>query len=114
VTVLTDEADALAVGEEIASTSRDPQTLVSLTIRLQADQIQLFEIVQADIGRPRQTDVRVFEVLSRTLALRGGELLVDLRLRQLPGRVPVDIDFRVTEDGVQRITESGAVRIVEA
>lgn len=90
-TVLTEEADALALGEEVASTSSDPQSLVSLTIPLTANPVGLFDIVQVDVGRVGVEAFRVYEVLERTLGIQNGELIVRLGLRDLPDRTP-DLD----------------------
>jgi hypothetical protein len=86
-TVLTEEADALAVGAEVASTSQEPQEIVSITIPLTEEQIQLLEVVQVNVGRPHKEDWRVYEVLERSIGLQNSELAQDLLLRRLPGRV---------------------------
>jgi hypothetical protein len=115
-TVLTEEADALAVGEEVASTSSDPQELVPITVPLETEQIQLFDVIQVNVGRPKQEDWRVYEVLERSLVLLNGELAIELFLRRLPGRVasfPFGLETEaeeplLTESGDFVLTEQGA------
>jgi len=94
--VLTTEADALALAVEIASTSSEPQILTEITTQLDLDQYQLFEVIQADIGRPGAPDIRVWEILGRTYRLDDGELLSDLQLRQLQGRTPIPFGGKTT------------------
>jgi hypothetical protein len=97
--VLTVEADALAVGEEVASTSSDPQELVPITVPLETEQIQLFDVIQVNVGRPQQEDWRVYEVLERSLVLLNGELAIELFLRRLPNRTPNFDELVVYDEG---------------
>ncbi|HMA77925.1 MAG TPA: hypothetical protein VKP88_02170, partial [Candidatus Paceibacterota bacterium] len=106
-TVLTEEADALAVGAEVASTSQEPQEIVSITIPLTEEQIQLLEVVQVNVGRPHKEDWRVYEVLERSIGLQNSELAQDLLLRRLPGRVAVFPFALLAEDGTPILTEDG-------
>jgi hypothetical protein len=98
-TVLADKTDAEAVGEEIASTSSEPQTIISASILLDENPSQLFDIVQINVGRYDEVDWRVTEVLERGLTLRDGELVVDLVLRELPDRTPGDPDSVTFDEG---------------
>jgi len=88
-TVLTEEADALLVGAEIADTSQAPQEIVQIVTPLTTDVINLFDVIQVNVGRPQQADWRVYEVLERTVGLSNGELSVDLLLRLLHDREAV-------------------------
>jgi hypothetical protein len=62
---------------------------------LDTDPVQLFDIVQVDVGRPGVADWRVYEVLERTIGLQNGELVSELVLRRLVDRQP---DFTVATD----------------
>jgi hypothetical protein len=109
-TALATESDAIAVAQEIATTSLDPQTLVSVTIPLAVDVIRLLDVVQIDIGRVGVEDWVVGEVLERSLGLANGELAVELLIRVLPDRQPIDFALRFTEAWDLRITEDGEER----
>lgn len=112
-TVLTVAADALAVGAEVATTTADPETLVELTIPLDDTQTQLFDIVQADVGRPRSADYRVFEVLRIGLAFVSNELRLSFTLRELVDREPVFPEPIFTEDWAPILTEAGEPILTE-
>jgi hypothetical protein len=98
-TVLAEKTDAEAVGEEVASTSSEPQTIISASILLDENPSQLFDIVQINVGRYDEVEWRVTEVLERGLTLRDGELVVDLVLRELPDRTPIDPESVTFDEG---------------
>jgi hypothetical protein len=83
---------------------------VSVTIPLAVDVIRLLDVVQIDIGRVGVQDWVVGEVLERSLGLQNGELAVELLIRVLPDRQPIDFALRFTEAWDLRITEDGEER----
>jgi hypothetical protein len=80
---------------------------VQITIPLDTEQIQLFDVIQVNVGRPHQQDWRVYEVLERSLVLSNGELAIDLFLRRLPGRVASFPFALTTESNEALLTEAG-------
>lgn len=99
-TALTEEADAIAVGVEVMSTSADPQETVSIVTVLDTNPVQLFDIVQVDVGRPGVSDWRVYEVLERSVGLQNGELVSELVLRRLVDRVAVFVPVTNFDEGL--------------
>jgi hypothetical protein len=115
-TLLRDQADALLVASEIASTTTEPELILDIETPLVDDTYELFEIVQVDYGRPGEQRLGVFEVLGRSYDFRSNELTVRLRLRLLPDRAPfVDIPLEnITTEGAEDITtENDAVLTTE-
>lgn len=109
-TVLVDEADALAVGAEIATTSTDPQRFVSITLPIDTETISLFDVVQIDVGRPRTEDWKVYEVLDKSLGIQGGLIVNKIRARLLPDRTTITEETRATTTGEPRVTTDGDER----
>lgn len=105
-TVLFTEADALSLAAEISTTTSDPEQIVTVTIPLDEDEIQIFDIVQCDVSRPHaEPKWRVFEVLGFSPSFRNGQHIQQLRLRLLPDREASFEERIITEDGEDIITE---------
>jgi hypothetical protein len=107
--VLTTSADALALAEEIAETSSAPQRIYALQIPLGTDTLNLFDVVQVDVGRYGETSYIVGEVLERSIGLDGQLFVVSLRVRELPDRDAIT-EVRIVDSGVLRITDDESER----
>jgi hypothetical protein len=80
---------------------------------LDTDPVQLFDIVQVDVGRPGVADWRVYEVLERTIGLQNGELVSELVLRRLVDRVASFPFALTTETPEALLTEVGELILTE-
>jgi hypothetical protein len=97
-TVLVNEADALEVAAEIATTTSNPEQIVEITIPLDEDEVNIFDVVQVDVSRPHAAaDWKVFEVLGRSPSYERGDYRQRLTLRLLPDRVARFSETIVTE-----------------